>query len=85
VPIKHRTEQIPIEQVRNGMSLAVENDKGQQVLFQVQDKGFEFKSPGPTFFFIKSEPLENGEPWVIKKPAGTMMTRVLRETYDDGT
>ena len=78
-------EQIPIEQVQNGMSLAVENDLGQRVLFQVHDKGFEYKSPGPTLFVIKSEPLDNGKQWVIKKPAGTMMTRVLKETYDDGT
>lgn len=83
--IKHRTEQIFIEGVQSTMTLAVENDAGQLVLFQVQDTGLEFKSPGPTLFILKSEPLENGKRWVIKKPAGTMMLRVLRKTYDDGT
>lgn len=67
------------------MTLAVKNDAGQRVLFQVQDTGFEHKPPGPTMFVIKSEPLANGEPWVIKKPAGTLMLRILKETYDDGT
>ncbi len=84
VAIKHHTEQIPIERVENGMSLAVEKD-GHIVLFQVNSKGFSYKPDGPTIFVLKSEVLENGEQWVIEKPAGTMMTRVLRETYDDGT
>jgi hypothetical protein len=33
----------------------------------------------------QSEVLENSEQWEIKQPAGTMVTRILRETYDDGT
>ena len=35
--------------------------------------------------FRGCEVLDNGKQWVIKKPAGTLMTRVLKETYDDGT
>lgn len=80
--IKHRTEQLPIEQVKSTMTLAVKNAEGQTVLFQVQDTGFEFTPAGPTLFILKSEPLENGKQWVIKKPADTMMTRILG-TYDD--
>jgi hypothetical protein len=33
--IKHRTEQLPIEQVKSTMTLAVKNAEGQTVLFQV--------------------------------------------------
>ena len=66
------------------MSVAVEKD-GHIALFQVNSKGFESKPPDPVLFILKSEVLENGEQWVIKKPAGTMMVRILAETYDDGT
>ena len=61
------------------MTLLVENDEGKQVLFQVNSTGFSFQGDGPTIFIIKSEPLKNGEPWVIKHPAGTLMTRGLAQ------
>lgn len=82
--LKHHTQQIPIEQVQNTMTLAVKKD-GRVVLFQVNSTGVEHVPPNPALFVLKSEELENGEQWVIKKPAGTMMVRILRETYDDGT
>jgi hypothetical protein len=84
VATRYRTEQLPIELVQNGMTLAVKNDQGQPALFQVNSKGFEHKPPGPILFTIKSEPLESGKQWVIQKPAGTLMVRILG-TYDDGT
>lgn len=58
--LKHRTEQLPIERVENGMSVAVEKD-GHIALFQVNSKGFESKPPDPVLFILKSEVLENGE------------------------
>jgi hypothetical protein len=81
---KFRTEPLPIEDVQNGMKLAVRINQSQARLFTVESKGIESVPPDPTLFVIKSGPLEdnNYEPFVIKQPAGTLLNRVI-DVYDD--
>ena len=81
---KFRTERVPIEDVHNGMRLAVLMDKTQARVFQVESTGIEHTQGDPTLFVIKSGPLADaGGQIVIKQPAGTLLDRVV-EVYDDG-
>jgi hypothetical protein len=75
-------EQVLIDQVRAGDSLAIDQGMGRQ-LFQVekvhihsvrQDDG-SYRNT----ITIESEPLQaTGEPWRIEFPSGTVVTRLLR-------
>ncbi|WP_431240440.1 hypothetical protein ACQ86B_13715 [Mycolicibacterium aichiense] len=77
-------EQVLIDEVRSGDSLAVVDDEtGRRVLFQVENKKFRSvrQEDGSlvTTLTIESEPLpETGEPWSIDYPSGEIVTRILR-------
>jgi hypothetical protein len=75
-------EQVPIEQVRGGDSLAIDQGRGRQ-LFQVENLQWaSVRQPDGSYrntFTIESEPLpETGEPWRVEFPAGTIVTRLHR-------
>ena len=78
---RFRTEPISIEDVRLGMKLAVQINETQARLFQVESTGIEHAQPDPILFVIKSGPLDGGQ-IVIKKPAGTLLDRVV-EVYEE--
>jgi len=75
--------EVRVENVRPGMSLAVE-EGGHLLQFNVEEVGFRLTQGEESWFTLKSEPLENGEPWVLEYPAGTVVTLILRK-YDDAT
>jgi hypothetical protein len=75
--------EVPVEQIAEGMTLVVEED-GHSLQFNVEEKGFRHVQGGPLMFTLKSEPLTDGQPWILEYPAGTIVTRILR-LYDDGT
>lgn len=75
-------EQVLIDQVRSGESLAIDQGQGRQ-LFQVENKIFHsVRQDDGSYrntYTIESEPLPaTGEPWRIEFPAGTVVTRLLR-------
>lgn len=75
-------EQIRIENVRPGMSLAIDEGQGRR-LFQVENLTFHsVRQDDGTLrntFAIESEPLPaTDEPWRIEFPAGTIVTRLRR-------
>ena len=85
---RHEVTQIPVEQVKPGMTLAIPSESGLSPrAFQVDEVAWEHKKAEgkPPIFTLTSEPLpDTGQPWVVEYPIGTPVTRVLR-TYDDGT
>jgi hypothetical protein len=75
-------EQIPVEQVGNGDSLAIDQGLGRQ-LFQVESMTLigvrDADDNMVEKFVLESEPLAGtGKPWVIDIPVGTTVTRLLR-------
>jgi hypothetical protein len=75
-------EQVLIDQVRYGESLAVDQGQGRQlfqienvILHQVQQDDGSYR----TTYTIESEPVAaTGKPWRIEFPAGTVVTRLRR-------
>lgn len=78
----YNEEQVPIDTVKGGDSLAVPDDQGRRVLFQVENITFRSVRQDDGSYrnalTIESEPLpETGEPWRIEHPSGTVVTRLL--------
>lgn len=73
---------VPVEQVEPGMSLVVE-DGGHSVKFNVQERGFSHTPGQPARLTLTSEPLEDGKPWILEYPVGTIVEVIVR-LYDDG-
>lgn len=76
-------EQVLIDVVRTGDSLAIPDEAGRRALFQVENKGFRSLRQNDGSYVnthsIESEPLQaRGEPWRIEYPAGTIVTRLRR-------
>lgn len=76
-------EQVRIDVIQAGDSLAIIDDNGRRVLFQVENKRWHtVRQDNGTFrttHTIESEPLpDTGEPWRIEYPAGTIVTRIHR-------
>jgi len=84
---RHDVTRIPVQQVEPGFTLAIPSEGGQpRRPFQVEEVGWEYKNAlgEKAMMVLTSEPLpDTGEPWVLKYPIGTLVTRVMR-TYDDG-
>ncbi|MGJ6126682.1 hypothetical protein QN239_29300 [Mycolicibacterium sp. Y3] len=74
--------EVPVEHIDNGMTLVVE-EGGHSLQFNVEERGARHRPGSPVIYTLKSEPLDDGKPWVLEYPAGTIVTRVLR-IYDDG-
>jgi hypothetical protein len=76
---RHDVTQIPVGQVRPGMTLAIPSEGGlPPKAFQVEEVGWEHKKAAgePAMMVLTSEPLaETGKPWVLKYPLGTSVTR----------
>jgi hypothetical protein len=68
----------PIEDIKTGMTLAVERDGGVR-LFQVHKVKLSWKNGGTSYTLTSSEPVIGGDPWVISGPPGTMVTRLVRK------
>lgn len=85
---RHEVTQIPVEQVKRGMTLAIPCEAGLSPrAFQVDEIGWEHKKAEgkPATFTLTSEPLpDTGQPWVVEYPIGTLVTQVLR-IHDGGT
>jgi hypothetical protein len=75
-------EQVQIEHVQPGYSLAIDQGRGRQ-LFQVENIVFQSSRQGDgtyrNTYTLESEPLQaTGEPWTIELPAGAIVTRLRR-------
>ena len=68
----------PIEDIKTGMTLAVERDGGARI-FQVHRVKMSWNDGGTTHTLTSSEPVVGGDPWVISGPPGTMVTRLVRK------
>lgn len=72
---RYRLEQVPVEHVNCGNSLAIRTDDGYR-LFQVQRMQMSYQRGGPVTFTLTSEPINGGDPWVIEYAAGTPLVRM---------
>jgi hypothetical protein len=74
-------EQVPIDEVRGGDSLALPGEGGRRVLFQVENKIISsVQQPDGSHrdtVILESEPLQaTGEPARIEFPVGAVVTRL---------
>ncbi|MEX3648353.1 hypothetical protein [Mycolicibacterium porcinum] len=74
-------QMIPVEHVKPGYSLAVE-EGGQRLLFQVEKTGFSsVRGDDGTLvnkiILTSGEVAGGGDPWVLEYPAGTPVCRIL--------
>jgi hypothetical protein len=74
--IEYYLQKVPVESVRPGFSLAVDED-GDYRLFQVDCIQMSQRSGQPVMFTLTSEPRDGGDPWVLEFEAGTPVVRIL--------
>jgi hypothetical protein len=77
-PADHDVTPTPIEQVQTGWSLIIRHD-GHAILFQVENKKFNYTPDTGMVWTLESEPVEGGEPLRIQGPSGTVVNRVTRK------
>jgi hypothetical protein len=68
----------PIEEVQMGSSLLVKHG-GQAVMFQVENKKFNYTPENGTVWTLESEPVDGGQPWCIQGPPGTMTHSIVKK------
>ncbi|OBG26714.1 hypothetical protein [Mycobacterium sp. 852002-51057_SCH5723018] len=73
---KYYLQKVPIESVRPGFSLAIHRD-GDYRLFQVECTQMSQRTGQPVMFRLTSEPVDNGDPWVVECEEGTPVVRIL--------
>ena len=84
---RHDATKIPVETVQVGFTLLIPSEVGQPPkVFNVQGTKITHdqaagEKPKMT---LTSEPLADGNPWVLEYPFGAEVVKALR-TYDDGT
>jgi hypothetical protein len=74
--VNYYVQKVPIESVQPGFSLAVHRD-GDYCLFQVECTQMSQHTGQPVMFKLTSEPVDDGEPWVMECEAGTPVVRIL--------
>ncbi|OBF49889.1 hypothetical protein A5756_21925 [Mycobacterium sp. 852002-53434_SCH5985345] len=74
--VDYYLQKVPVESVRPGFSLAIDQG-GDYRLFQVECTQMTQRSGQPVSFTLTSEPIDDGDPWVLECAAGTPVVRVL--------
>ena len=69
-------QRIPVESVRPGFSLAIQQD-GDYRLFQVECTQMSQRAGRPVMFTLTSEPVDRVGPRVFECEAGTPVVRIL--------
>jgi hypothetical protein len=73
--ISYHLQKVPVEYVQPGFCLAVRHD-GRYRLFQVECMQMSHRRGQPVTFKLTSEPIDGGDPWVVKYQAGTAVIRI---------
>jgi hypothetical protein len=72
---KYYLQKVPVESVRPGFSLAINQD-GDYRLLQVECTQMSHRAGHPVMFTFTSEP-NVGDPWVLECEEGTPVVRIL--------
>ena len=73
---KYYVQKVPVEAVQPGFSLAVYRD-GDYRLFQVECTQMSQRIGQPVMFTLTSEPVDDGDPWLVECEEGTPVVRIV--------